>query len=147
MAAAALPVIHSRPGAWIDAGRAAAARADPSAARLTQIPDFGRRKGCRIMAEGQPVRHCLGSDPRTEFRQRRREQGQVLPACLRRQVDVSCRWYRGLLRNGGKGTDDDIAHPMPVQHGDYGGSVQFGFTGSLMLAHATSSAGDAWRHA
>ena len=52
-----------------------------------------------------------------------------------------------LLRNRGKGTNHDIAHLMPVLRGDYGGSVQFGFTGSLMLAHATSSAGDACRHA
>src|SRR6266852_5736104 len=117
------------------------------AVRTGQIPDFGGRQGRGIMAEGQPVRHRLGSDPRIEFLQRRREPGQVLLACLRRQVDVSCRWYRGLLRNSGKGTNDDITHLVPVQRGDYGGSVQFGFTGSLMLAHATSSAGDAWRHA
>src|ERR1700683_153871 len=117
------------------------------AVRTGQIPDFGRRQGRGIMTEGQPVRHCLGSDPRTEFLQRRREPGQVLLTCLHRQVDVSWRWYRGLLRNGGKGVNDDVAHLMPVQHGDYGGSVQFGFTGSLMLTHATSSAGDAWRHA
>src|ERR1019366_3436836 len=53
----------------------------------------------------------------------------------------------GLLRNGGKGTDDDVAHLVPVQRGDYGGSVQFGFTGSLLVAHATSSAGVACRKA
>ena len=117
------------------------------AVRTGQIPDLGRRQGRGIMTEGQPVRHRLGSDPRIEFLQRRGEPGQVLLACLRRQVDVSCRWYRGLLRNGGKGADDDLAHLMPVQRGDYGGSVEFGFTGSLLVAHATSSAGDACRHA
>src|SRR5260370_20595267 len=117
------------------------------AVRTGQMPDFGGRQGRGIVAEGQPTRHRLGSDPRIEFLQRRREPGQVLLACLRRQVDISCRWYRGLLRNGGKGTDDDVAHLVSVQRGDYGGSVEFGFTCSLLGAHATYSAGVACRHA
>ena len=75
------------------------------AVRTGQIPDFGGRQGRGIVAEGQPTRHRLGSDPRIEFLQRRREPGQVLLACLRRQVDIPCRWYRGLLRNGGKGAE------------------------------------------
>src|SRR5260370_1295917 len=110
------------------------------AIRTDQIPDVGRRQGRCIMAEGQPARYGIGSDSRIEFRQRRREPGQVLLACLRRQIDVSCRWYRGLLSNGGKGADDDVAHPVPVQRGDYGGSVEFRVTGRLLVAHATSSA-------
>jgi len=42
---------------------------------------------------------------------------------------------------------DDIPHLVTVQRGDYGGSVESGLTGSLLAAHATSSAGVAWRHA
>src|SRR5579863_7933317 len=117
------------------------------AIRTDQIPDVGRRQGRGIMAKGQAARYSLGSDSRIEFPQRRRKPGQVLLARLGRQIDVSCRWYRGLLRNGGKGADDDVAHPVPVQRGDYGGSVEFGFTGRLLVAHATSSAGVACRHA
>jgi hypothetical protein len=73
--------------------------------------------------------------------------GQVLRACLRREIDVSGRWYRGLLRDSGEGADDDMTHLVPVQHVNDGRGVQVRFGGILQLAHATSCAGVAWRQA
>ena len=95
------------------------------------------------------IRACnsFGPDPRAKLRQRQRQPGQVLPACFRGEIDVSGRWYRGLLCDSGEGPDDDIAHLVPVKRSDYGCGVQFRFTGTLLVTHATSSAGVAWRHA
>src|SRR5690242_14048573 len=99
------------------------------------------------MAERQPAWYSLGPYPRAEFVQRQRQPGQVLRACLRREINVpGCR-YRGLLRDSGEGANDYIADLMPVQRFDYGRGVQFRFTGVLQVTHATSCAGVAWRHA
>jgi hypothetical protein len=87
----ALSVIHSPVGAWIDAGRAAAAREGLWAARPI-LWTGSHRQGLRQLPQ--------------------------------------------LHRRGGKGADDEVAYPVPVQRGDYGGSVEFGFTGGLLVAHA-----------
>src|SRR6266849_156983 len=117
------------------------------AVRADQVPHLGRRQGCGIVTERQPVRYSLGPDSRAELLQRKRQPGQVFLACLRREIDVSSCWYRGLLCDSGEGADDDVAHLVPVQRSDYGCGVQFRFIGILLVAHATSSAGVAWRHA
>src|ERR1039457_1355361 len=112
-----------------------------------QVPYLGRRQGRGIVAERQPVRYPLGPDPRAKLLQRQRQPGQVLLACLRRQSDLSSCWYRGLLRDSGAGPNNDIAHLVPVECSDYGRSAQCRFTGTFLVAHATSSAGVAWLHA
>ncbi len=72
------------------------------------------------MAERQPVWHRLGTDPRAQVGERPRQPGQILLARIRGEAGVPCRWYRGLLRDGGEGADDDIADLVPVQRSHYG---------------------------
>src|SRR5579863_3249076 len=112
-----------------------------------QLPHIGGRQRRGIVTERKPTRDCFGPDPCVKLRQRLRQASQVLVACIWRQIDVSCRWYRGLLCDSSEGADDDITHLVPVQRGDDGRRIQLWLTEVSLVTHATSSAGVAWRHA
>jgi hypothetical protein len=99
------------------------------------------------MAERQPFRHRLSPDPRAQISQGPRQPGQILVACFRSEVDISCRWYRGPLGDSRESADDDVAHLVPVQRSDYGCWVQAWFAGPALAAQAAPSTGTAARHA
>jgi hypothetical protein len=99
------------------------------------------------MAEGQPVRHRLGPDPRAEVGEGLRQPGQILLTRFRGEIDISGRWYRGLLGNRRESSDDDVADLVPVQCNHYGCRVQRWTVGPVLAAHAAPSAGTASRHA
>ena len=89
-----------------------------------QVPHLGCRQRGGIMAEWQPFRHRLGPDPRAEVGEGLRQPGQILLVRVRGEIDISGRWYRGLLCNRGESADDDVANLVPVQRSHYGCRVQ-----------------------